>query len=221
MCGRFSLRFTAKQLADIFSLEEPEDWTPRFNIAPSQIVLGVTAEPRTNKLKWVKFHWGFVPSWVNPNTKPKPMINARAETAHFKPYFKNAFQKRRCLIPADGFFEWKKNVGKAFWFSRNDEQIFAFAGLWEGLFNVNQKNDGTCVILTISANQAVKPIHDRMPVILEKEYWLEWLLSKDPTPEHYESLFSRFEAEKMALRRVSSLVNSSRTDCPDCVAPIS
>src|ERR1700676_4923775 len=173
MCGRFFILASPGELADLFQLAGVPDLAPRYNIAPTQPVAVVRAADQAREL--VRLRWGLIPSWSKDAKMAQ--INARSEPAAGKPMFRTAFRKRRCLIPASGFYEWKATGGKKkqpFCIRLADDKPFAFAGLWDRW----EGPDGpveSCCILTTDANELVRPIHDRMPVILDPRYFDQWL----------------------------------------------
>jgi putative SOS response-associated peptidase YedK len=216
MCGRFSLTQSANALAETFQLEALPEWTPRYNVAPTQALLAIAATPTT--LRQVRlFRWGLVPSWAKDLTIGAKLINARAETVAEKPSFRAAFKQRRCLILADGFYEWHRidrKTKQPYYFQLTDQQPFAFAGLWER-WQGDETAVETCTILTTQANELLQPIHDRMPVILAPEEYDRWL-EPTATPDHY-TLLRPYDAALMQGYRVSTLVNRATYDSPDCV----
>lgn len=176
MCGRFTQTTSSKELSKVFAVAEMPPVKPRYNIAPTQDILAVRGTPDEREALLLK--WGLVPSWAKDISISTRLINARSETVESKPSFREAFKRRRCLIVADGFYEWaKKGDGKKqpYHFSLRDEQHFAFAGLWERWQSPNGKPLDTCTILTTAANQVLAPIHDRMPVILHPDDYELWL----------------------------------------------
>jgi putative SOS response-associated peptidase YedK len=217
MCGRFTLRTPSHKLIEQFGLETAkpsEPWdaiVPRYNIAPSQTILAVRPSPAGRELVTMK--WGFVPAWA-PDPKGA-MINARSETAAAKPTFRDAFRKRRCLIPADGFYEWKKTGRRKepYHIRVTDGGLFAFAGLWE-----SWQGQDTCTILTTTANPLVAPLHDRMPVILDPEDYSRWLDSAAQT-EELQTLLKPYPEEKLITTTVDLRVNSAAVDDAQCLAP--
>jgi len=196
------------------SADQPEldDFIPRFNIAPGQTVLAILNLEHQTFARMLL--WGLVPSW---NSEPKGFINARAETLSLKPSFSESFQRRRCLIPADGFYEWKRTgrARQAFFFQMNDEAPFVFAGIWD-----EWKSEGgaisSCAIVTTTANALLEPIHDRMPVILTEESSRLWL---DPRagPAELEQLLVPFPADAMKSHPVGSDVNYPKIDNHDLI----
>lgn len=213
MCGRYTLRSSGKAVAEVFGLAGEPVLLSRFNIAPTQQVPAVRSAGNNRQL--TMFRWGLVPSWAHDLAIGNRMINARAESAAEKPAFRSAFKHQRCLVVADGFYEWQKAGGnkQPFYIRMRDEKPFAFAGLWEEW----KKSDTvleSCTILTTDANDLVKPLHDRMPVILDPKDYDAWL-QDDPTKSG--KLLRPFQSEEMTLYPVSTLVNSPRNDGPKCV----
>ena len=218
MCGRFTLRISPAELAEIFELLRTPEVQPRYNIAPSQPVLAVREREGARELAVLQ--WGLIPGWSKvPKSGP---INARSETVATKPTFKNAFRRRRCLIPADGFYEWKQLGPKEkqpYFIHRLDDKLFAFAGLWEGWRGPDGSSLESCAIVTTDTNRRLAELHDRMPVVLEREDYAEWL---DPTNEDVESLqrlLMPAPDDFFEIRPVSKSVNSPRNDGPDCLEP--
>ncbi len=219
MCGRYTLTADADAIQLAFNLETVSDQLqPRYNIAPSQAVPIITNE-KSHELTYVK--WGLVPSWAKDPSVGYKMINARSETASEKPSFRSAFKRRRCLIPSDGFYEWtKQDKSKVpMYIHLEDNELFAFAGLWE----VWQSPDGselqTCTILTTEPNDLIKPLHHRMAVILEKSDYDTWLDSDEVPTDVLQSLMKPYPQEKMRVYEVSTLVNSPKNDEPALIEP--
>ncbi len=228
VCGRYVLTTPGEVLAQIFDtapppeevLQEMASVVPRYNIAPTQrvpIVRRISAGPR--ELAFAQ--WGLVPHWAKDSAIGNKLINARAETAAEKPSFRDAMKRRRCLIPADGFYEWqKRGKGKQPWLLRvKGARPFAFAGLWSQWKN---PEDGatleSCAILTTTPNELIATVHDRMPVILPETTWQRWLDDAPPgTP--FTDLFLSFPAAQMEAFPVSKRVNSPANDAPDLVEP--
>ena len=215
MCGRFNLRATPAQLVEIFNLLRVPELQPRFNIAPTQPVLTIreTDEGREPDV----FHWGLIPSWSKDPAIGSRMINARGETVATKPSFRSAMKKRRCIIPADGFYEWKK-IGKSKvpqFIYRADGCLLAFAGLWESWKDPAGGADGVIesfTILTTSPNEQLRELHDRMPVILEPEEFAAWL---DPATEDAATLAPLLDPAPdgiLSFHAVSTRVNKPQND---------
>jgi putative SOS response-associated peptidase YedK len=222
MCGRFTISFDLADLSDELGLGElPIDWEPRYNVAPSQPVLAAT-DAATRKAEWLR--WGLIPSWSTDASIGNKLINARAETLAEKPSFRTAFQKRRCLIFADGFYEWQKPAsgkGKSqpFYFHRKDGRPFAFAGLWE----IWQPGDDaellrTCTIITTSANEVVAPVHERMPVMLAKDDAWSWVAG-GPGVDLIR-LLAPFKAELMEAYLVGPYVSNAGYESAQCKEPV-
>ena len=210
MCGRYALRTPPKSLAKAFGVEEVPEFEARFNIAPTQTIAGVLQTPDGREMKFLK--WGLVPSWAKDASLGAKLINARSETVAEKPAFREAFKRRRCLIPADGFFEWARTDGKKqpYFFRMSDEQPFSFAGLWERWQGADGEVVGSCAILTTAANELLQPVHDRMPVILHPEDYSLWLDEDVRKTDLLKELLQPYPAEEMTAYPVSTLVNSTR-----------
>lgn len=220
MCGRFTLTATGQVLMEELGLLSiPEDYRPRFNIAPGQLILAVRETEGGRRAAMLK--WGLVPSWAKDPSIGYRMINARSESVSQKPAFRQAFERRRCIIPADGFYEWRKE-GKAkipMRFRLRGRRLFAFAGLWESNTIAAGEPLLTCTILTTSANELVRPIHDRMPVILTDEAIDLWL-DPDVPGEGVRPLLRPYPAEEMEAYEVSPKVNSATNDGPELIEPV-
>jgi putative SOS response-associated peptidase YedK len=220
MCGRFVRTTPLPVLAELFLFPEVAEQPPRYNIAPTQPVAAVraTGDPRHRELAFLR--WGLVPSWAEDPKIGYRLINARAETAADKPSFRSAFRQRRCLIPADGFYEWQKAGAKKqpYFIGMADGKPFAFAGLWD-----HWEGDGqvieSCTILTTSANEAVRPLHERMPVILPPEHYDQWLDPRMTKPELLQPLLGPYPAEALKIYPVNPVVNNPRNDSPQCLEP--
>src|SRR5688572_28328306 len=217
MCGRYTI-IDLSRFTDLFPwIRQPETPAPpRYNVAPSQDVPVVvnSAQPKIDFAQW-----GLVPSWGGGAARP--MINARAETLASKRTFKEALRKRRCLIPADGFYEWKTSpTGERspVYFRLKSGRPFAFAGLWEGT-RVGGELAKTCTIITTNSNQLIEPIHDRMPVILMEEDYQRWLEAAEMEPEELVSMLKPFAAEEMEAVEVSRRVNSPKNEGPELIEP--
>ncbi len=217
MCGRFTLTAKPETIARSFQLPTVPEVDPRYNIAPTQTVLTVVLE---NQRTWKSMRWGLVPKWAKDAKIGNKLINARSETAAEKPSFRNAFKRRRCLIVADGFYEWKRTDDRKqpYYFYCGDRVPFAFAGLWETWQPDGQEAIVSCTILTQSANDAVKSVHPRMPVILAPQHYDRWLDPNLTDPEEIAALLSDRFPEKIAAFPVSSAVNNPRHDNIECVS---
>lgn len=226
MCGRFTQTFSWREIHDLLSMpEQPVELAPRYNVAPGQKVAAVRMKEDQRRLAWL--HWGLIPGWADDPAVRYRLINARSETASSRPSFRAAFRSRRCLIPASGFYEWRRApaVRQPYLISRVDDQPMVFAGLWEhwtvpcgkkltgslAAFGPGEHIE-TCTILTTAANTLVAQVHDRMPVILPPEAFGAWLGGDQVAlvpcaPETLES------------RPVSTAVNDPRNDDPRCLDP--
>ena len=220
MCGRYTFVAPPELTARLFELDELPDLAPRYNIAPSQavptVLPGETPTPRRLRM----MHWGLIPSWTRDLEDAARMINARSETADQKPAFRSAMRSRRCLIPADGFYEWKKLPrGKQPYYIRlAGGQPFAFAGLWESWMDAAGEMIESCAILTCAPNSLLADIHLRMPVILPPEAWNRWLDTDLHDPPAVRDLLRPFPAEQMEAYPVSKAVNNPANDDPGCIA---
>mgnify|MGYP000853121247 FL=1 len=221
MCGRFSLTLDADEVRQALRLGEiPPDWQPRYNIAPSQPV-AVVMDAETRDVRWMR--WGLIPSWAKDETIGSRLINARAETLVEKPSFRSAFARRRCLILADGFYEWLrpatgKGRSQPYYFRLKSRKPFALAGLWETWRSAPEAQPlTTCTIITCAANAMVAPVHERMPVMLAEEPAWDWL-----TIDHQavlRAMLAPFPPEEMEALPVERFVNDPAFDSPDCLKP--
>jgi len=229
MCGRFALVATAQQIAEEFGVSLAEgkigpggiELAPRYNIAPSQPVLAVR-ENAVGERELTHFAWGLVPSWAPDPSWGARMINVRAETSAEKPAFRNALRRRRCIIPASGFYEWEKAKGvKQPWFFRGrDGRLLGLAGIWEVWNGPQGEYIETCAILTVPAVAPVARLHDRMPAILSREAYGPWLDRHLEKPEKIKEILEQTEANVLECYRVSPIVNSPTHDVPECIAPL-
>ena len=217
MCGRFTLKTDPAAISNLFHVEIPsQEILPRYNIAPYQMVAAVVGDKHRS---WQFFRWGLIPRWAKDKSVGFKLINARGETAAHKPSFREAFRERRCLVLADGFYEWEKteNGKQPFYFSMADGSVMAFAGLWEHWGKETAID--SCTILTTTANQLVSPCHDRMPVILDPEAVDAWLSGGFNQPK-LQSLLAPFSAVEMVRRKVNKTVNNARNETPECLARV-
>ncbi|MCH7988884.1 MAG: SOS response-associated peptidase [Planctomycetes bacterium] len=221
MCGRFALRASAENLIKIFRLLRVLKLDPRYNIAPTQPVAAVRQLDAQREL--VFLHWGLIPSWSKDPKLGARMINARSETVATKPSFRSAFKSRRCLIPADGFYEWKraeKKTKQPYFIGLKNEEPFAFAGLWEHWESGDGSAIDSCTIITTEANDLLRNLHDRMPVILSEEDYDRWLDPKSQNRDALQSLLVPFPSAEMRFSPVGTIVNNARNETPDCVKPV-
>jgi len=210
MCGRFALRTPTKKLAEEFRVEEAPTVKARYNIAPTQSILAVRQSDDGREAVVLK--WGLIPSWAKDDSMSARLINARSETVTEKPAFREAFKRSRCIIPADGFYEWQRTEGKKqpFFFSMRDERMFGFAGLWDRWKEEGGKVIESCTILTTEANEVLLPVHDRMPVILHHETYDEWLNTDVRALESLKELLRPYPSSEMTSYPVSARVNNPR-----------
>jgi len=219
MCGRFNLIATKPQIMEHFSLQRLPDYQPEYNIPPGQKILAVVRlEDGSNKA--VNLHWGLIPSWSKDRKISSHLINARAETLTEKPSFRNAYQHRRCLIPATGFFEWQTTeTGKHPYHIHQPEcALFAFAGLWEH-WEHQQETVYSCTIITTSANDKIAPIHDRMPVIITPDFYDSWL-DKTNTAVEMSDFLAIDAYSTMQLTPISTRVNNPLHNDEVCLADV-
>lgn len=203
--------------------EDLADLAPRYNIAPSQSVPVVRFEAERDCRVLVAHRWGLIPSWAKDSKIGYRMINARSETAASKPAFRKPFRERRCLVVADGFYEWARaGTAKQPWYFRlRSGESFAFAGLWDRWVSTETGEVvDSCTILTTSANDLVRPVHERMPVILPPERYDLWLDPEVEDTSMLEPLLAPYPAREMAAHPVSTRVNNPRNDEPACVEPV-
>lgn len=223
MCGRFTLTVSGRVLADLFDVEDVPDLSPRYNIAPTQLV-PIVRYSADGSRELVTVRWGLIPFWAKDESIGTRMINARGETIASKPAFRSAVKQRRCLVAADGFYEWKKtDDGKQPHLIRfADRRPFGFAGLWES-WRPEAAADSveSCTIITTTPNELVRDLHDRMPVIVPRARHGDWLHPGNLPAETLESLLQPYPAEDMEAFPVSRHVNSPAHDDPECVCPIS
>ncbi len=222
MCGRFTLTAEAAQLQQTFpEFQFPAQGRTRFNIAPSQPVLAV---PNDGSTRADYFLWGLIPSWAKDPTIGSKLINARAETLGEKPSFRGSYKYHRCLIFADGFYEWKSETGtkvKTPHYIRMESGLpFAIAGLWDEWHSPDGSQIKTCTIITTEPNELMSTLHNRMPVILNRSDYAQWLDVAPQKPEALQPLLVPYPAAGMRAYPVSTLVNSPSNDRAECVVPI-
>lgn len=221
MCGRFHLIADGEQIAAAFELDGAPFVAPRYNIAPTQPVAAVRLDARGRR-EWTHFVWGLIPSWSQDPRIGARLINARAETAVEKPSFRAAFRRRRCLIPATGFYEWRQVDGRkqALQIGGAHGQLLALAGLWEHWTGPDGSELQSCAILTGEPNELVRPIHDRMPVIVAPADYALWLDPQAPLPAVQAVARTVASAAELRAWPVGPAVNSPRYDGPDCLTPV-
>jgi len=219
MCGRYTLRTPVDNLAERFEIDDaPSSIAASYNIAPTQGVATVLVEDGKRKLEML--HWGLIPSWADDPSVGNKMINARAESVAEKPSFRKAFRNHRCLVLADGFYEWQKtgNGKQPYYIRMEDDSPFAFAGLWESWQNSRDIRSST--IITTDANDVVSPIHNRMPVILHPEDYELWLDPDFDEKEPLTTLLKPYPAEAMEAYPVSRSVNSPSNNEPSIIESV-
>jgi len=206
MCGRYRLKDPKKAFAWL-EVVPSHDFLPRFNIAPTQQIAVVTAQGHLQPMGW-----GIVPPWAKATSKT--LINARCESVREKPSFKSSFTQRRCLVPADGFYEWSRVGKRPHFFTLEQAAPFAIGAFWEPAGGLSR-----CCLLTTSANSLLEPIHDRMPVIVRREDWLEWLAPQPLTDQSFHRVTAPYIPDEMAAIEVSSIINSAKIDDARCCEP--
>jgi putative SOS response-associated peptidase YedK len=217
MCGRFTLTVDIATVARAFQVEPTLQTEPRYNVAPTQQVVTVLCD-ETKHLALLR--WGLIPSWAKDESIGNKMINARAETLAEKPSFKRLLTSKRCLVVADGFYEWKKE-GRSktpMYFTLKSKEPFAFAGLWDTWHSPDGEPIRTCTLITTQPNDLVSPVHDRMPAILTPDLREEWLDPKLRDHEQLLSFLKAYPAEEMTVRPVSRLVNSPQSEGAELIA---
>jgi putative SOS response-associated peptidase YedK len=219
MCGRFACDIPPEVIAEAFNVSAPSDIPRSFNIAPTSLVLAVRGSETGNQL--LQLRWGLVPSWAKDRSLAASMINARSESVHEKPAFRQAIRCRRCLIPANGFFEWAGEGKKRrpFYTRTKNGSIMTFAGIWERWRSPEGELLDSCSILTTAANSLIRTVHDRMPVIIRAEEYDLWLDRSITEPGKLKPLYNPYPSELLEMYQVSSLVNNPRNDSFECLAP--
>ncbi len=222
MCGRFTLTTPAQTLAVQFDLADIIDLEPRYNIAPTQPVATVRIRSESKERELVLMHWGLIPFWAKDTSIGARMINARSETAAERPSFRTAFRRRRCLVLADGFYEWQKldGVKQPVYVSLQPPEAFAFAGLWDRWEGPEHGVIESCTLLTCEPNELLRPIHNRMPVILNPKDYDLWLDYDVQETERLQTLLGPYASGGMRTYAVSRYVNSPSNEGPECIMPI-
>ena len=221
MCGRFTITLEPGFWQEEFALKNtPSEWKPRYNVAPSQDVPVVT---NATEREIEMMRWGLIPYWAKDESIGYKLINARSETIEQKPSYKYAFSKRRCLILADGFFEWQRAARKQtpkvpYYFQLRDEKPFAFAGIWEIWKNAQEKEVFSCSIITCPANEIVAPIHDRMPVLFNSSQCWKWL--EEEAQATLKAMLQPYPAEEMKTYPVGRWINNPKNDSAECILPL-
>ncbi|RKU36968.1 hypothetical protein C6496_11430 [Candidatus Poribacteria bacterium] len=223
MCGRFTLASDAETLQQVFfDFEVPMNLSPRYNISPTQ---DIAAVPNTREKQTDFFHWGLIPSWAKDPKIGNRMINARSETLVEKPSFRNAYKRRRCLVLADGYYEWQKIPGERakqpVYIRLKSQKPFAVAGLWE-VWQAKDMDEPlkSCTIITCPPNTFLEEIHHRMPVILPADAYAQWLSPDEQSADALQPLLTAYPGEEMEAYPVSRFVNRPTNDSPECIAPL-
>ena len=222
MCGRYRLSRKKQFVEEYFASVLEEEWSPRYNIAPTQPVPVVRQKPKEPIRKLSLIRWGLIPSWAKDSSVAGQMINARSETAGMKAAFRDALKSRRCLVPADGFYEWQR-MGKSkqpYCFEVNEGELFAFAGIWDRWKDPAGNVVETCSILTTTPNAVTSPVHDRMPVILDPDSYDPWL---DPGMRNVvavSELLKPYDARLMRCYPISTRINNVTSDDEECSARV-
>jgi putative SOS response-associated peptidase YedK len=223
MCGRYRLSRRKQIVEEHFSsVSGEQDWKPRYNIAPTQPIPIVRQNPKKPVREMSLLRWGLIPSWAKESSGAAKMINARSETAGTKPAFRDALKSRRCLIPADGFYEWQKtgNAKQPYCFEVADGELFAFAGIWDRWNDPDSNIVETCSILTTSPNAVTSAVHDRMPVILDPDSYDLWL---DPGMKDVSTateLLKPYDAQLMRCYPIGTRINRVANDDEECSARV-
>ena len=223
MCGRYVLkRKDLEALMVQLGVKDPRDFVSRYNIAPTTVIPAIRVQKKTNAREAVGLQWGLVPFWSKEATGGARLANARAEGIATKPSFREAFRKRRCLVPASGFYEWQ-TLGRQkypWFFQQRDEAPFLLAGLWEHWRSAEGVVLETCSLITTTPNEVVRPLHDRMPVILRDAALETWLDPSVNDPARLEPLLAPLPGELMKSTPVSPRMNNVRHENPDCIEPV-
>ena len=221
MCGRYVLKATLPEIARMLGMDVDLALEPSYNIAPTSPVPACRMEEPNDK-QLALMHWGLIPHGAKKPDSSYRMINARAETVAEKPAFRSAFRHRRCLIPADGYYEWKSTEGRKqpYYFSMKDGNPFCFAGLWERWQPAEREPVESCAIITTGANALGSEIHHRMPVILAQNDYAQWLDPRTTASSDLLPLLQPFSPEVMSVYPVSTLVNNTRVDESRCITPL-
>jgi putative SOS response-associated peptidase YedK len=221
MCGRFTLKTSPARIKEMFRLQRLGEFDPRYNIAPSQPVLAVRQDS-SGELEGLLLKWGLIPSWAKEPGIGNSLANARADTIATKPAFRSAFKKRRCLVVADGFYEWQAGPGgkTPYYFQMKDQGPFAFAGLWER-WEKGEEPVESCTLITTDANAVVGQVHNRMPVILAPGSFDRWLDPNEQGAEVLEAMLVPLPDDSLSAHPVSKLVNNPKNQGPQCIEPVS
>jgi putative SOS response-associated peptidase YedK len=222
MCGRFTLTSPAETVAELFELDDVPVLTPRYNIAPTQPVAVVRSGQTAGGRELAELRWGLIPSWAKDPSIGSRMINARAEGVAEKPSFRSAFRRRRCLVIADGFYEWQK-VGtrkQPHYIHLARRRPFAFAGLWEHWEDADGDAVDSCTIITTEPNELIAKLHNRMPVILHPRDYILWLDPGVQALDKVQALLQPYPAKDMFAYAIGTRVNNPSNDTPACIEPL-
>ncbi len=221
MCGRFTQAEIAELDREVYKLLEMPRLEPRYNIAPTQQAAVIRQRPNGERVMQM-LRWGLIPSWAKDRTIGNRMINARAETLATKPAFERPYRRQRCLVPADGFYEWKRTdrAKQPFYIRREDGAPLAFAGLWDRWRDEAGEPIDSFTIVTTTPNDLLAPIHNRMPAILLPDRYDMWLDAQHRDVEELRTLLGPFPAEEMTAYPVSTYVNNPKHEGPECVTPL-
>ncbi len=219
MCGRFARFSSVQKFADLFGTRAGFSLNPRYNVAPTQALL--LARNAVGNRELVSLYWGLIPYWSKEPKTGYSTINARAESVAEKPAFRNAFRRRRCLIAADGYYEWRKleRTKQPYYIALKDREPFAFAGVWDHWARDEHSID-SCAIIVTEANELTKPIHDRMPVMLAPEHYDAWMDPDLTDPGRLKSFLKPYPSERMLAYPVSKAVNDPKNDQPELIARV-
>jgi putative SOS response-associated peptidase YedK len=223
MCGRYRLSRRKQLVEEYFDTASgEEDWVPRYNIAPTQLVPVIRQNAKEPIRHLSLMRWGLIPSWAKDSSVAARMINARAETASTKPAFRDALKSRRCLVPADGFYEWMRTdkAKQPYCFEISNGELFAFAGIWERWKDPSGNWIKTCSILTTTPNAVTTAVHDRMPVILDQDSYESWLDPRMTNVSAASELLKPYDARLMRCYPLSTRVNSVANDDEECSRPV-
>jgi putative SOS response-associated peptidase YedK len=222
MCGRYRLSRRKQLVEEYFDSAGEDDWNPRYNIAPTQLVPVVRQDPKGPRRELSLVRWGLIPWWSKDSSTAASLINARSETAATKPAFRDGLKLRRCLIPADGFYEWQKTgkVKQPYCFEVGRGELFAFAGIWDRWKDQNGSWVKTCSILTTTPNAVTSSVHDRMPVIVDPDCYDLWLDPGMHDVRAVSDMLKPFDARLMRCYPVSSRVNHVANDDEECSTPV-
>jgi len=222
VCGRFALSTPPTEIAENFGLDEVPRLEPRFNVAPGQRIASISQSGEDRRSVLSLRRWGLVPSWAKDEKIGNRLINARAETVAEKPAFRSALRRRRCLVPADGFYEWSGSKGakQAYFLGFEGRALFAFAGLWEQWTHPDGAPLESCTLLTTAAAEQLRVLHDRMPVIVDPADYGLWLNPDVQTPDLVSPVIDRNLGGALDFYPVSNLVNDVRRDDPRCAEAI-